>query len=435
MPSALNEASQNIKSNEKSGNTYTSISVKLGISLINILTTISVSTSFDSIFESITKLIIEEITFVSKVFFYLVDHEIEIIQCLGEVDTSLKFKPGNEASYGFEIIQDFHRGILGMAVQTGKLACSYSATSNNSQIDIPDNYEISIPIKFENEIIGIIHLKKENIQRFTDEEQDKLVFIANALGGFIKSKLLTNKLQRSKINLLEANIALKELNEFQEEIFRSIDEGLVLEDENFRILYLNPKAEEILGYATEELRNKSYATIVSDDSIFKVHSETKKQRNGTRSSYRAELLKKDETKRPVLIQAAPFYRENTFQGIMLAFTNLTPIIKIEEEIIELKEYHQTMLDNLPVGIIGINTDKQIDYINKHFNQLTDNLILGKHMNYIFSEVFKGHGSISVLQLIEESFDEKSSFRSNEIPLKLSNKRIIANISFTPLFSN
>ncbi|MFW9905903.1 MAG: ATP-binding protein [Candidatus Thorarchaeota archaeon] len=28
------------------------------------------------------------------------------MQCLGEVDTSIKFKSGNKASYGFEIIQE-----------------------------------------------------------------------------------------------------------------------------------------------------------------------------------------------------------------------------------------------------------------------------------------------------------------------------------------
>ncbi|MFX0123130.1 MAG: ATP-binding protein [Candidatus Hodarchaeota archaeon] len=429
----MNEGSQSINSDEKVEDTFTSISDKLGMILIDILTNVSVTTSFEIVFESISRLIIGEIPFVSKAYFYLVDHEIEIIQCLGEVDTNLKFKTGNEASYGFEIIQDFHRGILGAAVQTGNPICSYSVALNKSQIDILDNNEISVPIKFENEIIGILHVRKQNIQRFTDEEKDKLVFIAKALGGFIKSKLLTNQLQRSKSNLLEVNIALKELNDFQEEIFRSIDEGLILEDENFRILYLNPKAEEILGYTSKELKNKSYAMIVSDDSIFKVHTETKKQKNGIRSSYRAELLKKDETKLPVLIHAAPFYREGTFKGIMLAFTNLSPIIKIEEEILELKEYHQTMLDNLPVGIIGINTDKQIDYINKHLHQSIGNLVLGKHMNHIFSKCFKGLGSTSILQLMEESFDEKSGFRSNEIPLTLNNKKIIANISFTPLF--
>ncbi|UCG89542.1 MAG: PAS domain-containing protein [Candidatus Heimdallarchaeota archaeon] len=429
----MNGAPHGLKSRGKLEHNLTSVGIKLGTTLIEILTNTSVSTSFDVVFETITELIIEEIPFISKAYFYIVDHEIEIIQCLGEVDTSLKFKSGNETSSGVEIIQDFHRGILGMTVQTGKPTSSYSVTSEKTQIDILDKNEISVPIKFENELIGILRIKRQNIQRFTDEDQEKLIFIANALGGFIKSKLLTYQLQRSKTKILEANIALEELNEFQEEIFRSIDEGLILEDENFRILYLNPKAEDELGYTTEELKNKSYATIVSDNSIFKVHTETKKQKNGIRSSYRVELLKKDETTLPVLIHAAPFYREGTFKGVMLAFTNLSPIIKIEEEILKLKEYHQTMLDNLPIGVIGINLDKRIGYINKYLQQLIGTIVLGNHMNDLFLKFFKGLGSTSILQLMEDSFDEKSSFRSNEIPLTIKNKKIIANISFTPLF--
>ncbi len=378
----MKEVTQSIKSSKTTGETLTSVSVKLGIPLIDILTRISVSTSFHIVFQSITRLIIEEIPFVSKVFFHLVDHEIETIQCIGEVDTSLEYKAGNETGYGLEIIQDIHRGILGTTVQTGKPTFSHSPTSSTYPIDILYKNEISVPIKFEKEIIGIIRVKRNNVQRFSDEDQEKLVFIANAVGGFIKSKLLTNQLQRSETKLLEVNLELKELSEFQEEIFRSIDEGLILEDENFRILYLNPKAEEELGYTTEELKNKSYATIVADDSIFKVHIETKKQKNGLRSSYRAELQRKDESLLPVLIHAAPFYRGGTFKGIMLAFTNLSPIIKIEEEILELKEYHQTMLDDLPVGVIGITVDKRVGYINNYLQRLIGTMITKLSLKFL-----------------------------------------------------
>lgn len=61
MPYALDEASQSIKSNEKMEDTFTSINVKLGTTLIDILTSISVSTSFGTFFESIDKLIVGEI--------------------------------------------------------------------------------------------------------------------------------------------------------------------------------------------------------------------------------------------------------------------------------------------------------------------------------------------------------------------------------------
>ncbi|MFX1282537.1 MAG: hypothetical protein ACFFB5_02745 [Promethearchaeota archaeon] len=81
----MNEVSYNIKPNEKFKHNLTAVSVKLGIPLIEILTKISVSTSFDAVFKSITELIIDEIPFISKVFFYLVDHEIEIIQCIGDI--------------------------------------------------------------------------------------------------------------------------------------------------------------------------------------------------------------------------------------------------------------------------------------------------------------------------------------------------------------
>lgn len=418
------------RSHKSIDDSLSSISAKLGVTLVDVLTRISVSTGFDAFFESITRLIIEEISFVSNVFFYLVDHEIGIIQCLGEVDTSLKFKT---KSYGSEFIQDVHRGMLGNTVQTGKPTSSNLTTSTNSQVDINYQNEICVPIKFENEIIGITHVQRYNVQQFSDEDQEKLVFIANALGGFIKSKQLTRQLQRSQAKLLKVNLDLKELSEFQEEIFRSIDEGLILEDENFRILYLNPKAEEELGFTTEELKNKSYATIINDDSIFKVHTETKKQKSGIRSSYRAKLLRKNESVLPVLIHAAPFYREGVFKGVMLAFTNLSPIIKTEEEILELKEYHQTMLDNLPVGVIGINVEKQIDYVNKYLQRLIGIIVQGKPIKHLFSEHFKGPGSKSILNLIEESFDERRSFRSNEIPFTINDKKIIANISFIPLF--
>lgn len=46
----LNEPSKSIKSNGKMGNTHTSISVKLETTLIDILTRISVSTSFEAVF-------------------------------------------------------------------------------------------------------------------------------------------------------------------------------------------------------------------------------------------------------------------------------------------------------------------------------------------------------------------------------------------------
>ncbi|MFX0171144.1 MAG: hypothetical protein ACFE9L_04430 [Candidatus Hodarchaeota archaeon] len=140
------------------------VNAHLGVSLINILTKISVSTSFENFCELITKLIISEINDISRVLYYLVDREIEIIQCLGKVNKNLQFTAGNKNEDDIEIIQDFQRGILGATVQSG-----VPTTISNHQMERFDENEICIPIIFDNETVGLIlvirqtaHQKKNN---------------------------------------------------------------------------------------------------------------------------------------------------------------------------------------------------------------------------------------------------------------------------------
>ncbi|MFX0171145.1 MAG: ATP-binding protein [Candidatus Hodarchaeota archaeon] len=257
----------------------------------------------------------------------------------------------------------------------------------------------------------------------------------SAFGSFIKSKLLTQQLQRSGTKLRTTIRELKDLTAFQEDIMGSMNEGLVIEDENLSIIYLNPKAEEELGYTKEELFKKSYATIIADNSIFDVHNETKKQKTGLRSSYRANLLRKDQSKVPVLIHSAPFWKNKTFKGIIMVFTDLSRFVKIEEEIFWLRGYQQRILDNLLIGIIGISTDKRVNYTNKYFRSLTSTTIYGKTFKYLFSNVFTGPASSSVLLAIQESFLEHKGLRINEIPFILNNHDFIANLSLIPLFGH
>ncbi|MFX0051979.1 MAG: ATP-binding protein [Candidatus Hermodarchaeota archaeon] len=421
---------ESLKKNRTMESNSSMVNAHLGVYLINILNKISVSTSFENFCELITKLIIIEIEDISRVLYYLVDREIEIIQCLGKVNKYLQFTAGNKNEYDIEIIQDFQRGILGATVQSGA-----PTTISNHQMERFDENEICIPIIFDSETIGLIHVIRSNALQFKEGEQKKLEYIANTLGSFIKSKLLTQQLQRSETKLRASIRELRDLTAFQEEIMRSMNEGLVIEDENLNIIYLNPKAEEGLGYTKEELYKQNYATIVADNSIFDVHKETKKQKTGLRSSYRANLLRKDQSEIPVLIHSAPFWKNNMFKGIIMVFTDLSRFVQIEEEILWLKGHHQRILDNLLIGIIGISIDKRINYTNKYFRSLTSTTIYGKTYEYLFSNVFTGPASSSVLSAIEESFLEHRGLRINEIPFALNGNNFVANLSLIPLFGH
>lgn len=407
------------------------INERISISLVNILKKISVSTSFEDVFLSISKLIVEEIENVGSVAFYLVDREIEMIQCLGKATKDSTFIPGNP---NIEIIQDFFRGILGVTAQTG-----LPTRASDLQREDFTGSEICIPIKFENETFGLIWVEKPITLDFSAEEEKRLVHISNAFGGFIKSKLLTRRLQRSELKLHEKNLELQDSTQFQEEIMSSMNEGLVIIDENLHIVSLNKKAEEELGYEAAELINRSYVTIVADSSFFKVHEEIKKQKSEElSSSFRARFLHKDSIEIPVLIHAAPYYSEGAYKGVIILFTNLSKFIEVEEEILWLRGFRQRILDALPIGIVGISNDQRINYINDYFQTHIklpgESTILGKSLDHVFSESVLGSAYSSVLLALEEGILDQKGLRINEVKFNIGDNKYIMNLSLIPLFN-
>lgn len=400
----------------------------LNSSLIEILNKTSTDTSFESFIVSIAEIILSTVNNVSKINFYLVDQKIHIIQLLGQFDLEHKYRSAIDGSEGLEVLKGFDKTILGLTAETGEP----SATGIQEMIEYDGN-EICIPIKFNNETIGLIHAEREVLDFFNEEDINYVYYIANAMGGFMKSKLQSQHISRSEVKLRELNRSLNRSSDFQKKIMESMDEGLIIKDENLRIIYLNPKAEKELGYNKEELEGLSYATIVSESSIVKVQNESKKQQFGERSSYRATLLTKDGSDLPVLIQAAPIFQDDVFNGIILAFTNLSRVIEIEKEIKWLKRYHQMILDNLPIGIIGLKRDTQIDYSNQYIQNFMTKHLKGRLIQEIIQDLFDETTANSILDVLKESFQEERGFRLNEIPVVLKNKKKKVNIIFIPLF--
>jgi PAS domain S-box-containing protein len=400
----------------------------LNSSLIEILNKTSTDTSFEIFFTSISDTILSTIRGISKISFYLVDQKIRTIQLLGQFDSRLKYISAIEGGEELEIIRGFDETILGLTAEAGEP----SSTGTQQMVEYDGN-EICIPIKFNNVTIGLIQAEREICEYFTNKDIKFFSYFANAIGGFMKSKLLSQQLSRSEVKLLNLNRELNRSLDFQKRIMESMDEGLIIEDKNLRVIYINPKAENELGYKKEELEGLSYATIISESSIIKVHNESKKQKNGERTSYRATFLKKDKSDLPVLVQAAPIFQNSIFNGILLAFTNISPVIEIEEEIEWLKSYHQTILDNLPIGIIGLKHDSQIDYSNQYIQSFIAKPLKGRLIQEILSDLFDETIAYSILTALEESFKEERGFSLNEIPIVLNEIQKKLNIVFIPLF--
>jgi PAS domain S-box-containing protein len=132
----------------------------------------------------------------------------------------------------------------------------------------------------------------------------------------------------------KAEEELRQLKEFNEGIVQGMEEGIVMEDAEGYITFVNPKMAEMLGYAEEELMGKHWSEAVAPSCLSQVEEESSRRREGISTRYEAVLLRKDGGEVPGLISARPLFREGEFAGTLGVFTDLTEIKEIEQQLIQ-----------------------------------------------------------------------------------------------------
>lgn len=114
-------------------------------------------------------------------------------------------------------------------------------------------FVISDPIIFEDKAIGAI-----NLVCFTKEQKLRVKNNLNILSKFctktsqlVASKAGHLKLEKDKVNLL---------NRFTK-VLNIVEDNIILLNEDKKILYTNQKAEEILGYSKDDMKDKFFGDI------------------------------------------------------------------------------------------------------------------------------------------------------------------------------
>ncbi|MHA2304302.1 MAG: ATP-binding protein [Candidatus Hodarchaeales archaeon] len=221
----------------------------LNSSLIEILNKTSTDTSFEIFFTSISDTILSTIRGISKISFYLVDQKIRTIQLLGQFDSRLKYISAIEGGEELEIIRGFDETILGLTAEAGEP----SSTGTQQMVEYDGN-EICIPIKFNNVTIGLIQAEREICEYFTNKDIKFFSYFANAIGGFMKSKLLSQQLSRSEVKLLN-------LKSYHQTILDNLPIGIIGLKHDSQIDYSN---QYIQSFMAKPLKGRLIQEILSD---------------------------------------------------------------------------------------------------------------------------------------------------------------------------
>lgn len=135
---------------------------------------------------------------------------------------------------------------------------------------------------------------------------------------------------RRAIEKQKTDEELRRLKDFHESIVQSMTEGIVVEDAQGNITFVNQAGSALLGYSSVELIGQKWKDIIPPDQRTLV--EVTGDRRGPKGVDRYEVKLKRGNGSPVivLVTSSPLYEHDGFAGTLTVFTNITERVQAEE---------------------------------------------------------------------------------------------------------
>jgi PAS domain S-box-containing protein len=178
--------------------------------------------------------------------------------------------------------------------------------------------------------------------------------------GYSNNKLAQSLEEREA--LLEA---LSESEEKYRNIVETANEGIALINNGGKITYLNKKMADMLGYAVEEVVNKTIWDFVEQEEKSTVTANFEKRRLGNTDSTEFKLIRKDGSFLWIYVNSKPLFdNDGNFIGVLNLHTDITEHKKAVEtlknsEIARQKEIHHRIKNNLQVisSLLDLQAEK------------------------------------------------------------------------------
>lgn len=153
---------------------------------------------------------------------------------------------------------------------------------------------------------------------------------------------------------LEQEAARAHANELSRSLTDAVGEGLIGVDLSHRIVFANPKAQEILAIPEAEMQGNKL-----DDVVQAITADGSVLTDGTCPAWRMlaegqtfqvddwSFRRGDGSHFPVNVVIAPIYENDNMSGAVLSFQDITRRKQVEEAVRRLERQQKAILDNLP----------------------------------------------------------------------------------------
>ncbi|MFW9997825.1 MAG: PAS domain S-box protein [Candidatus Odinarchaeota archaeon] len=177
----------------------------------------------------------------------------------------------------------------------------------------------------------------------------------------------TNALIAISRDITERKRAKEELRGSEEKYRRLVEnsgEGITIADLNENFIFANPAFHEILGVPTGQLVGRNAAEFISPETLKMVKNQTKIRITGKTSTYEVEIIRRDKSKRQLLLTAAPHFNgTGTIIGTLSIVRDITDRKRVMEELEASEERYRHIVENTGEGIGAVDLDENILFAN------------------------------------------------------------------------
>jgi len=149
-------------------------------------------------------------------------------------------------------------------------------------------------------------------------------------------------------------------------------EGICMDDEEGKIVFMNDAFASCLGYKKEEIVGKRVGDFVYPEDLKKLEREEERRRKGKKGKYEIRFIARNGEVKTFIVSSTPLYKDGKFIGSLSVNLDITERKKAEERIIESESLYRAITEYSPNGIFIVQNGRFVFVNSKFLNLLGRN---------------------------------------------------------------
>jgi PAS domain S-box-containing protein len=247
-----------------------------------------------------------------------------------------------------------------------------------------------VPIMYEGRPMGVIFLRARQTVPFAERELGLCRTVSNAMAVALRNarvlQSLRDQTQQVTVARFEAERRMRSLQRYAD-FFESAADGIVVIDQEGRLLFSNPKAREITGYDEDDLRGRRLGELLVHEDIRRLRDLRVGFAKGQfPSGVDVRIRRKDGAPIVLSLSFNSVLRED---GVVLCnFRDVTQDRAVASELLQTKNFLERVIDSSVDAIISADLKGAVLLFNRAAERIygvTAADILGKDVRTLYPE--------------------------------------------------